>query len=433
MAGTNQEHSDSDDYLATTIDDMIQNPPPFQSNCCIYKVPQRLRSVNEEAYTPEVVSIGPLHYGKAKLQPMEAQKQRYLKSFLSRNRNIKLKDCVKHLRTLETEARTYYNELQFSRNFESDEFVQMMLLDGCFIFEVFLINTEEKTKSDPIFMSKSLFGSVYHDLLLLENQLPYFVLEHLFNLINGPNKKCTQSSLLDLTVHNFSLVWKMAQIDSRSSRHQIKHFLDLLLSCYTPPESKKSAANTEKLIFLPSATELRASGVKFKKRQSKRFLDIVFTNGVLKIPTLHVYESTEYRWRNLVAMEQGNGGNTSYVTDYVILMDFLINTPEDVTLLQSSGIIVNWLGSKEDVCQMFNRLGKGVITDSEPSHYYSLVQDVNLYCRKQWHVWNRILKTDYLDNPWTIISLAAAVLLLICTSIQAVCSIISVLPKNRNK
>ncbi|KAK2643489.1 hypothetical protein Ddye_025252 [Dipteronia dyeriana] len=37
----------------------------------IYRVSKRLRESNEKAYTPQVVSIGPLHYGTKKLIPME--------------------------------------------------------------------------------------------------------------------------------------------------------------------------------------------------------------------------------------------------------------------------------------------------------------------------------------------------------------------------
>ncbi|KAF9621246.1 hypothetical protein IFM89_018331 [Coptis chinensis] len=435
MARTRIQGCDSDRHLVITMDCMIQTVPPLPKECCIYKVPERLRSVNKECYTPQVVSIGPLHHGQENLMPMEAHKIRYLHLCLQKNSNISLNDCVKLMRGLEEKARTYYNEDHFNCSFSSDKFVKMMLLDGIFILEFFLLgfNTEEENKCDPVFNSKSLFGSVFHDTLLLENQLPYFVLQSLFDLINGEDNQRTTHTFHSLTLHNSGLLLKVAQIDKPTwSNYQVKHFLDLLLGYYLPLEPENPPENTEELIFLPSATELRASGVKFRKSMSNSLLDIQFTNGVLEIPPLHVHESTEYRMRNLIAMEQCNGGSTSYVTDHTIIIDFLINTPDDVALLQSSGIIVNWLGSKEEVSEMFNKLGKGVITGSKPSHYYSLVQNVNGYCKEQWHVWNRILKRDYLDNPWTIISLGAAVFLLVCTCVQAVCSIISVLPKKQH-
>jgi hypothetical protein len=42
----------------------LEIPYAFSGTCCIYKVPERLRELNEKAYTPRVVSIGPIHHGK---------------------------------------------------------------------------------------------------------------------------------------------------------------------------------------------------------------------------------------------------------------------------------------------------------------------------------------------------------------------------------
>ncbi|MED6198727.1 hypothetical protein PIB30_069282 [Stylosanthes scabra] len=39
-------------------------------SCCIYKVPHEIRRLNKDAYTPMVISIGPLHHGNSRLQFM---------------------------------------------------------------------------------------------------------------------------------------------------------------------------------------------------------------------------------------------------------------------------------------------------------------------------------------------------------------------------
>ena len=49
---------------------------PLVSSCCIYKIPQKIRKLNEEAYTPSIVSIGPFHYGDKRLEAMEDLKLR---------------------------------------------------------------------------------------------------------------------------------------------------------------------------------------------------------------------------------------------------------------------------------------------------------------------------------------------------------------------
>ena len=50
--------------------------PSEWPECCLYRVPKQLRNVNEEAYTPKLVSIGPLHHGREELRDMEMQKLR---------------------------------------------------------------------------------------------------------------------------------------------------------------------------------------------------------------------------------------------------------------------------------------------------------------------------------------------------------------------
>ena len=47
------------------------------TRCRIYKVPHLLRNWKEEAYTPQVVSIGPFHCKDERLKATEEHKERY--------------------------------------------------------------------------------------------------------------------------------------------------------------------------------------------------------------------------------------------------------------------------------------------------------------------------------------------------------------------
>lgn len=62
----------------------MDNLPTISSEICIYRVPEKFRRANEEAYTPQIISIGPFHWDNKKLQSAEEIKLRYLKGFLSR-------------------------------------------------------------------------------------------------------------------------------------------------------------------------------------------------------------------------------------------------------------------------------------------------------------------------------------------------------------
>ncbi|KAF9592585.1 hypothetical protein IFM89_016036 [Coptis chinensis] len=374
----------ADSQLATTVVEMLRKVPPLPTECCIFKVPECLRSVNEEAYTPIVISIGPLHHEEKKLQPFEAHKK-------------------------------------------SDEFVTMMLLDGCFIIEFFLKAIFPKDKYDPVKRSCSLRDSVYRDILLLENQLPYFVLNNLYNLVNGPEKRCSIFSFHQLTLRHLKYLLKMGQPDHfiRSSCDDIKHLLDILLVYFVPSTTRIQTTETAKVRTIPSATTLHESGVKFNTGTTNCFLDITFTYGVIHIPTMTVDDGTELVFRNLIAMEQSQEDTTNFIGDYFDILDSLVNTANDVAFLQFNGFIENGLGSNEEVAQMINNINNGVIATPSKSHYYgALMQDLNDYYRC--HQWMAKLRRDYLNNPWTIRSLCAAFFLLVCTLIQTVCSVISV-------
>ena len=73
------------DMVGHIID--IKEPDQNWCKCCIYRVTINLRKVNEEAYTPPLISIGPFHYGRRDLNPMQEQKQRYSQYFLERVSN----------------------------------------------------------------------------------------------------------------------------------------------------------------------------------------------------------------------------------------------------------------------------------------------------------------------------------------------------------
>ncbi|KAK1294592.1 hypothetical protein QJS10_CPA16g01665 [Acorus calamus] len=107
-----------------------------KESCSIFQVPANLRAVHPEAYEPTVVSIGPHHHGKAHLEPMEKHKWRMVRRLLlKRPEEDVLGECLDKVKALEERARSCYSEVI---DMGSNEFVEMMVLDGCFIISVLL-------------------------------------------------------------------------------------------------------------------------------------------------------------------------------------------------------------------------------------------------------------------------------------------------------
>ncbi|CAL8105292.1 unnamed protein product [Prunus armeniaca] len=208
MEGSNQaapvEIENPHISLETSMKRELDSLCRLSSPRCIYKVPKRLRCVNEKAYTPQVVSIVPLHHGKKALKAMEEEKRRYLQRFLDRT-NVSLKDFIlkeyiKKIRDKEEQLRSCYSE---TIKFSSDKFVRIILVDAAFIIELLLRDcglVASGHKDDRIFNKPRMLLDLLPDLQLLENQLPFFILEDLFD----PNKITVSSKREKLSMINLS-------------------------------------------------------------------------------------------------------------------------------------------------------------------------------------------------------------------------------------
>ena len=97
--------------LGNDIRTMFQRvKSPLSTKCSIYRVPYYLWKLNEEAYTPQVISIGPIHHGKERFQTMEKHKVIYFNSFLVRAKINNLENLVSTFRVMEESIRCCYVE-----------------------------------------------------------------------------------------------------------------------------------------------------------------------------------------------------------------------------------------------------------------------------------------------------------------------------------
>lgn len=134
-----RKNEDQNEQLVIKIEESFKSSDfASATKPCICKVPVHLRKVNEKAYTPMVISIGPFHCHNEKLKNMEGHKLRYFKCFIARQ-NTDLKNLVNTIREKEEEIRSCYAKNTKLNNFDSDDFVTMILQDANFIFELFFV------------------------------------------------------------------------------------------------------------------------------------------------------------------------------------------------------------------------------------------------------------------------------------------------------
>ena len=160
---------------------------PMSSKCCIFKTPIILRRINEEAYVPDAFSIGPFHHGDRKLRDTQSIKIKYFKGLISRSHFPEqiLRNLIDYVMEVDKEACECY---AWPIDYEPNDFVKILVIDGCFIIE--LLRKEAypnlKEEDDPIFTKFCMKKFLLHDLILLENQVPWMVLNAFVQLDHGP-------------------------------------------------------------------------------------------------------------------------------------------------------------------------------------------------------------------------------------------------------
>ncbi|XP_047311080.1 UPF0481 protein At3g47200-like [Impatiens glandulifera] len=418
----------------------------------VYRIPQCLRNGDEKGYIPQIVSLGPYYHSRKRLRSMERHKWRAVHHILKRTKqDINL--FLESVKELEERARDCY---EGPIGLNSNEFIEMMVLDGCFILELFRgvaegFSSLGYSRSDPIFAIRGSMHSIQRDMIMLENQLPLFVLDRLLGLqfrqpeqrglvaelairffdplmpTDEPLTKTDRNKLESSLRFNDKSMIPFDPLSDQGGLHCLDVFRRSLLRKGPKPEPRtwikrwshtNRAADKRRQQLIHCVTELREAGIKFKKRKTDRFWDIRFENGILRLPRLLIHDGTRSLFLNLIAFEQCHLDCSNDITSYVIFMDNLIDSPEDVAYLHYCGIIEHWLGSDAEVADLFNRLCEEVVFDLNNSYLSVLSERVNKYYNHRWNTWRAILKHRYFGNPWTIVSVLAAVVLLILTFAQ---------------
>ncbi|KAF7124697.1 hypothetical protein RHSIM_Rhsim12G0117600 [Rhododendron simsii] len=107
-------------------------------------------------------------------------------------------------------------------------------------------------------------------------------------------------------------------------------------------DSEASAGGEE---IIRSAVEINEAGINFRKSRTQSLKDISFEGGKLTLSLIVVDDTTESMFLNLIAFERFHVGVGNAVTSYVFIMDSIIDSARDVSLMHDEGIIQNALGS----------------------------------------------------------------------------------------
>jgi len=413
-SASNGEDYDVTRNFVTRLNSMVDSCTPQQDlyKRCIYKVPNLLRNVKPEAYTPKLISIGPLHHGDAKLEIMKREKLICFRKFKgNRMSDERIMDLVNIIRNNEKNIRQNY-----SKNFNeigSWDFIEMILLDAVFIIEFIKESNDGPENLEPWMMS-----DIKEDLKLLENQLPFFIIEEIYDEVNRARQELQSIPFLRLATLHFGKNTFSQGVNNDPKVQGSRHFTDLLRNLMLDGVINDRSFTFDNIKLKYSAVMLRKAGVRFRVAKEKCLLNIRFEKGVLEIPRLKVDYSFERFVRNIMALEQCYKPFEAYICNYIKFMDNLINTAEDVDLLIGKGIILHWPGDDAALSSMINKLNENI---GDISNFYDdICRNLNLHYENRWNHMKATLKLLYFADIWRAKATVGASILLILTFIQTI-------------
>ncbi|VAH53253.1 unnamed protein product [Triticum turgidum subsp. durum] len=520
----------------------MQDPPDAGTKTSpIYRVPQHIREIDRIAYEPIVVSFGPYNHGSQHLQAMEKSKWEHLDRVLKINCERTLNEHIKAIAGVEKQARKCYSEVI---EMERKRFVQMLLLDACFLLMNIDENAGTRVSNSRILEQSSnqkaveggniigeavtnlkepacgvgcstnrdhgyamelemsmleanqegrnigvedvnhranmenidpfeswLTSSAWHGVLLLENQIPFFVVECVYGLVAGQGtveslRSKTAEFVEDIIGHypkaiqefnrpkHFHHLLHLCHMYFRPSEkmdevHQyrvpMKGFFHRLLhlghkcipACHTPFDVEKNLEQMDCFqagkLWSPwrRAVEYHRAGVQFKRRkwdgQSRHsLLDIRFMNGVIEVPCVPIDETTEPLFKNLIALEQTEPKFGNDFSAYVTFMSQVIATTDDATMFVKSGIIVHMMDSDEEVSALFTRITKQVVFRFDDRYYLKyLCQILEVHYQSRINRWIAWLWLNHFVNPWLGLATVAAAVVLVCTIVHTIYTVLA--------
>ncbi|XP_010494398.1 PREDICTED: UPF0481 protein At3g47200-like [Camelina sativa] len=263
---------------------------------CIYRVPRAIRKANPRAYTPQIVLIGPLHRSSKlmpvsskdddtgetsreikhlkkkkgkKFKPMEIEKMTYFDAFSKRLKNETIEEMKQTIYVEEERIKESYKEKDTIDSMTSDFFVDLIHQDSIFIMEFIMeLHDGRGSSNSPIVNHHIDSSKVIADLMLLENQLPYFILDKLFSPHLTELGINEHETLEGLILELFSLQTKIKK------NTEFKHFTDMFRCVYEESLDKTpslTAVSGPPIAEMQNAGNLSRVGVEFKAYNLSNF------------------------------------------------------------------------------------------------------------------------------------------------------------------
>ncbi|KAL6654524.1 hypothetical protein ACP70R_007989 [Stipagrostis hirtigluma subsp. patula] len=332
----------------------------------MHRYPAAIQALYDERYVPKMVSIGPYHHGSDNVK--QAEKVKHVAAYhCIRESGHSVQEIYDAVVSVAYDARNLYDNDAVAGIGDND-FLPMMFYDACFLVQYMLsCTTTGRDEMDPSLCTFLDSNDYYisHDVMLLENQLPWRVVQ-------------TVMRFRSVELEDFIDSWKDCLQDRMGKQNPVvldgnyepPHLLGLLRYYIVGRSNSKLNPRTPKTIsFSVSAIELAEMGITLTTRKTTELIHMgVEKKGTLfpelSLVPLSLDDARASILVNLAALELCTTPDfyeaedeESAVCSYLRLLAMLVDREEDVHELRTKHVLQGGGGlTDKDALKFFTSL-----------------------------------------------------------------------------
>ncbi|XP_017628507.1 uncharacterized protein LOC108471390 [Gossypium arboreum] len=393
----------------------------------------------QEVFQAESISIGPLHHDDPTLHESKELKLKLAAHFV-KNIYVDKDSLYSNMKKEIDDLKKCYDPQELEKYSDDDEkLTWMFFVDGCAILQaVHMRYGDGDGDGDGD-------DDMFNDMFLLENQIPFRVLELLTSLGDGKMFMNAIRRFIDGTVINpgedsFNHIFFFGNLRlppitvNDSTMNLIAYemcldfkndftvtsymcFLDLLIDNAEDVKDLRDASilynrlgSDEEVakLFNKMNTDLVPNPMIY--REVKRF----FFVGKLRLPPITVDDST----MNLIAYQMcPDFYNNFAVTSYMGFLSSLIDEAEDVKELRDTGILYNRLGSDKEVTKLIKKMNIDLVPS--PMIYRHVKLQIHNHRNNMLIKYPAQVYCTFFRARWTFFAFVGAIAALFIGALQA--------------
>jgi Plant protein of unknown function len=379
-------------------------------------------------------------------------------AFMTRWFGLDIDFYLEYIKEKEDLVRSYYDEVYINK--DSKSFLESLLVASCFLgfvihsFQKIRNGTEnlkgssDKYNSDLVDERSLQFSKLYRiimkdqmltkiDMLRLENQIPWFVVEAVYKNFNF--SEVFGTSIETLAMSCFDDLYPKANKSKVQGgsfpKGGFKHLLHIFHWTRTPKDKwlimdtkSEQVRPSKKFVefYIPNATNLLESATSVERLDGGS-IDVTYSNNwlwaLMKITSLHIFPYSRDIFKILLNFEQRYLECGLPVTAYLACMKSLLQTKADVKLLQKNGILQNTLKGEQDILNFVHDMATYLVENLNsciPDDLHSLSEKVTEHHEGNVSRVYSEFMSQFCPNRWVIISVIGAIILFVFTFMQTI-------------